>query len=318
MSIDDPTRVFAPADLDYPPVVPVEPKRHVCPVNGLELSYLVWGDAAKPPIVLVHGGKDHGRMWDWTVADMIDEWCVIVPDLRGHGDSGRAPGGGYEGEYFISDFAGLMAHLEREGFALPMPLIGHSLGGNIVLNYAAIYPDKVTRLIALEGLGASEKHYTEFMEKSPAERYRSWIDRRLKQDAIDQRRFDSPEEMVSRMAGVHKNLDETQARHLALHAARHYPDAMGGGWGWKHDPLTGIWPSPRMTAPAEYSRIYAEITCPVLLMRGEDSWASDPEKDGRIEAFRDARLINYDKAGHWLHHDRFDAFIRDVKTFLAQ
>lgn len=313
MSIDDPKTAFAPETLDFPAVVPVSPARHACPVNGLELSYLVWGDRTKPPIVLVHGGKDHGRMWDWTVAALIDEWCVIVPDLRGHGDSGRAPGGSYEGEFFISDFAGFMAHLKAEGFAMPMPLIGHSLGGNIVLHYAALYPENVTRLVALEGLGASQKMYDEHYEKPPAERFRSWIDRRLGKDTKQERRFDDPEVMVERMAGVHKNLDVAQARHLALHAARKYPD----GWGWKHDPLTGIWPAPKMTAPAEYSRLYEAIECPVLLMRGEDSWASDPKKDGRIEAFRDARLINYEKAGHWLHHDRFGDFIRDVKDFLS-
>ena len=251
MSFDDPTRVFAPAALDIAPIVPAAPQRRACPVGDIELNYLVWGDTSRPPVVLVHGGKDHGRMWDWTVAALIGEWCVIVPDLRGHGDSGRAPGGGYAGEQFVADFAAFMAHLGNEGFAGPMPLIGHSLGGNLVLTHAALYPEQVSRVIALEGLGAAPVQYHHYMERPPAERYRRWVSARLALQAKGTRRFTDPEEMVDRLARVHKNLSPEQARHLALHAIRAMPASDGGGYAWKHDPLAGIWPTPRMTSPEE-------------------------------------------------------------------
>ncbi|MCI5045162.1 MAG: alpha/beta hydrolase [Aquisalinus sp.] len=314
MSIDRPSRIYPAEDLNIPPVVETQPDRRTCVIGDIELHYLVWGDRAKPPVVLVHGGKDHCRNWDWTVAALIDDYCCITPDMRGHGDSGRSAGGGYSTELFVSDFAFFMEHLGAEGFAQPLDLIGHSMGGNIVLHYAAAYPEKVSRLISMEGLGSSQKMYDEFMEKLPAKRLRDWIDRRVAGERKQKWRFKNPEEMVERMATVHKNLRLDQSRHLALHAARLYPD----GWGWKHDPRFGFFPPPKLTAPEEYSRLYESITCPVLLMRGEDSWASDPVEDGRINAFSDARLINYPEAGHWHHHDQFDAFIKDVKDFLDQ
>ncbi len=314
MSIERPSQVFSPETIEIQRIIDAEPQRFVCPVGDIEISYLVWGDRTKQPVVLVHGGKDHSRNWDWTVAALIGEYCLITPDMRGHGDSGRSAGGGYASELFVSDFAFLMDHLEAEGFSTPLALVGHSMGGNIVLYYAAAFPEKVSRLVSMEGLGSSSKMYDAFMAKPAGERLRSWLDRRLAGERKQHWRFQGPEEMVARMASVHKNLQPEQARHLALHAARQYPD----GWGWKHDARFGFFPPPSLTSPDEYSRLYESIECPVLLMRGEQSWASDPIADGRIKVFKDARLVNYPDAGHWFHHDAFDAFIKDVKSFLEE
>ena len=314
MSIETPYKAYPAENIQIPDIVGLEPERHVCPVGDLELSYLVWGNRAKPPVILVHGGKDHARNWDWTVKALLGDYCIITPDMRGHGDSGRAIGGGYEGRNFVSDFAIFMDHLAAAGFAMPLPLIGHSMGGNIILNYAATSTEKITRLISIEGLGASQKMYDRFNETPRAERQKKWIEKRKNQALRAPRWFPDPEEMAARMAGVHKNLRAEQARHLALHAARKYNE----GWTWKHDPFVGFFPPVDMTPPAEYLSVYKVIDRPVLLMRGETSWAEDPKKDGRIKAFQDARLISYADAGHWLHHDQFDVFIQDVKEFLDQ
>jgi pimeloyl-ACP methyl ester carboxylesterase len=53
-------------------------------------------------------------------------------------------------------------------------------------------------------------------------------------------------------------------------------------------------------------------------MRGTESWASDPSEDGRAEAFQNARLVNVPEAGHWVHHDRLDEFLREVRSFLDE
>ena len=62
--------------------------------------------------------------------------------------------------------------------------------------------------------------------------------------------------------------------------------------------------------------IWNAITCPVLMLYGADSWASNPEKDGRIAEFNTARVVEYENAGHWLHHDQFDRFMAELKDFL--
>ena len=68
----------------------------------------------------------------------------------------------------------------------------------------------------------------------------------------------------------------------------------------------------------ELEELRARITCPVLLVRGTESWASDPEQDGRIAPFRDARLANIEGAGTGVHHDQLDVFLSVVRGFLAE
>jgi pimeloyl-ACP methyl ester carboxylesterase len=112
------------------------------------------------------------------------------------------------------------------------------------------------------------------------------------------------------MRDENKHLNEEQARHLTIHWA--YQNE-GGTYSWKFD---------------NYSRfgggsggLYSEwnqITCPVLLVRGTESWASDPVLDARARHLRNARLANIDGAGHWVHHDRLDVFMQHVWAFLDE
>ena len=67
----------------------------------------------------------------------------------------------------------------------------------------------------------------------------------------------------------------------------------------------------------EQYRLYQRITCPTMLVRGTESWASDPDKDGRAENFQDAQVVNIEGAGHWVHHDQLDIFLGHVRKFLA-
>src|SRR5262249_34143729 len=71
------------------------PTSHTYFSQRLRLHYVDWGDAGKPPLLLLHGGRDHCRNWDWTAAALRNEWHVIAPDLRGHGDSQWSQDGSY-------------------------------------------------------------------------------------------------------------------------------------------------------------------------------------------------------------------------------
>jgi pimeloyl-ACP methyl ester carboxylesterase len=66
----------------------------------------------------------------------------------------------------------------------------------------------------------------------------------------------------------------------------------------------------------QVEQLWNRIDCPTLLMYGANSWASNPEKDGRIRHFRHARVIEFENAGHWLHHDQFQPFIAELRAFL--
>jgi pimeloyl-ACP methyl ester carboxylesterase len=301
--------------MDYPHELPDESELSVRRVKagGLHLALRLWGDRQKPLILLQHGGKDHGRSWDWTVRELMDHYCVAVPDLRGHGDSDRPSGWGYDTIDFISDLAFIVEHLVEDGFKAPFPVVGHSLGGNIALHYAAAQPHRVKAAVSIEGLGFSQKSYDEVVAKPLAARYRDALERRLKVASRAPRNFRSRDEGIKRLAALHKQLHPQQAEHLGRHALREE----GEGWTWKHDPLLAF-SSIRPVPPSEYGPVYGSIEVPVLLIYGKDSWASSPREDGRANVFQNGRLVEIEKAGHWPHHDQFDVFIETLKPFLSE
>ncbi|MBV8615942.1 MAG: alpha/beta hydrolase [Acetobacteraceae bacterium] len=77
-----------------------------------------------------------------------------------------------------------------------------------------------------------------------------------------------------------------------------------------------LWPPIDMTRE-EIATLWERIACPTLLVYGKESWATSPAEDGRIEHFRDARVLAVEGAGHWVHHDRQAFFIAEVEAFLA-
>ena len=72
-----------------------EPTQKFVPSQRIPISYWDWGNEGGPPLVLVHGGKDHARQWDRIAQALRDDYHVVALDLRGHGDSGWSPGGTY-------------------------------------------------------------------------------------------------------------------------------------------------------------------------------------------------------------------------------
>src|ERR1700712_3929688 len=119
----------------------------------LRLHYVDWGNPDAPPLILLHGGRDHCRNWDWVASQLRDDWHVIAPDLRGHGDSDWPSDGQYPMANYVYDLAQLI-HQQK---LAPVTLIAHSLGGNISLRYAGVYPETGRRLVAIEGLGPSRR-----------------------------------------------------------------------------------------------------------------------------------------------------------------
>ena len=71
------------------------PTSHIYFSQRLRLHYVDWGNEDAPPMLLVHGGRDHCRNWDWVAQELKRDYHVIAPDLRGHGDSQWLVGGSY-------------------------------------------------------------------------------------------------------------------------------------------------------------------------------------------------------------------------------
>lgn len=275
----------------------------------LRLHYVSWGDPEAPVLILQHGGRDHARSFDWTAQALAKDWHVICPDLRGHGDSAWSPDADYTMLSFLADFAQLVDMIGAD----QVTICAHSLGGNIATRYTGLFPDRVRRLANIEGLGFSLRQPHPRASLPYADNIRRWLGERRAAAARHPRRYASIEDALARMHGENSHLSAQQARHLTLHGVARNED---GSYSWKFDPWLHVWPALDMPE-AEVKALWAAITCPVLLFYGADSWASSPAEDGRLAHFRDARLLTYDKAGHWLHHDQFERFIGDLKDFIA-
>lgn len=286
------------------------PTSHSFISQRLRLHYTAWGDPQAPALLLLHGGRDHCRSWDWVAQRLCDRWRVIAPDLRGHGDSAWSPDGDYSMMAYLYDLAQLIHQL---GLA-PLPIIAHSLGGNIALRYSGLYPENVAKLVAIEGLGPSPKMIAQRADTPISTRWRGWIEEKRKAAGRAPRRYASVEEALGRMREENAYLTEDQARHLTEHGVSQNED---GSFSWKFDNYLRIW-GPLDLAPEEVNSLWSSITCPTLLCYGEKSWASNPEKDGRAGHFKDARTVSFPDAGHWLHHDRFEMFMDEVEGFLSQ
>ena len=274
----------------------------------LRLHYADWGNPDAPVLILQHGGRDHGRSWDWVAEQLRHDWHVIAPDLRGHGDSAWSPDGNYMMDAFVYDFAQLVHTLGQD----QVTIIAHSLGGNIATRFCGIYPEKVRKLLNIEGLGPSPQVRAEIEAAGTAQRLREWIAGKRKAAGRLPRRYDSLEAAFARMKEENGFLSNEQARHLTVHGAIRNED---GTYSWKFDNYLNVWPVGDIPY-SEQEKLWQAITCPMLLLYGSDSFASNPERDGRLAHFSTARVIEYENAGHWLHHDQFERFMGDVQAFL--
>ncbi|MBF6570677.1 MAG: alpha/beta hydrolase [Candidatus Binataceae bacterium] len=284
----------------------IGPASHYFYSQRLKLHYVDWGNEDRPLAILVHGGRDHCRNWDWVAMELRGHFHLIAPDLRGHGDSDWSIGGSYSMIDYVLDLAQLM----NAAASGPAILIGHSLGGAVVLQYAGAFPERVRAVVAIEGLGPPPSM---IVEKTAHERMRTWIEEMQALARRKGREYPTLDAALHRMREANPHLSVEQARHLTVHGVRRNEN---GAFSWKFDNYVHA-TSPYLFNLKDASEIWSQIGSPCLLIRGDESqWAGDPEGDGRLAFFRAAESIVIRGAGHWVHHDRLAEFIRAVRGFL--
>jgi pimeloyl-ACP methyl ester carboxylesterase len=285
----------------------LEPVSHYYYSHRLKLQFWDWGQNRKPSLLLVHGGLDHARNWDWVARALREHFHVYAMDLRGHGNSAWAPGALYSIAEHVLDLSALADVIAD----FPIYLIGHSLGGILTLLYSGIYPDRVRKTVSIEGLGLPITHR---VHKPAPERFRSWIANVRQAERREPRSYPNLESAVARMKEANPRLSDEVARHLTLHGTNWNAD---GSLIWKFDNYARIFP-PYGHHLEDFRTVLGEIACPVLLFWGMESWAQDPETDGRASLIKNHRLVKVPGAGHWVHHDRLDLFLHETERFLLE
>ena len=250
------------------------------------------GDPSRPAVVLVHGFLDQGRAFLPVARVLAERYRVILPDLRGHGDSPHLPpGASYHFPDYVLDLAALVDHLGLERFALA----GHSMGASIAVYYAGAFPARVAALALLDGIGPAAGA----RDQSPAQ-LRHWI-----HDTRIARQRDEPpmadlDQVVARLARAAPRASVALLRELAPYAAAPGPD---GAWRWRFDPLLRT----RAALPFDAARFMSfldAITCPSLAVWGELSPFPPPDAEARAARLPDATSYVMSGIGHNLHHER--------------
>lgn len=275
----------------------------------LRLNYVDWGNPDAPPLLLLHGGRDHCRNWDWVARALRRDWHIVAPDLRGHGDSEWVP----DGHYPLSGYVYDLAQFIHQQKLAPVTIIAHSLGAMVTLRYAGLYPETVKKVVAIEGVGMPTDKFPPKELTPMPDRLRKWIADKRQLSGRLPKRYATIEDAVRRMQEENRHLSPEQARHLTLHGVNQNED---GTYSWKFDNYVRV-QDPHGLTRDQLFELWSAITCPVLHVQGAESWAANPETEGFMKLFQNARLAMFERAGHWVHHDRLDDFLAEVRRFLA-
>ena len=282
-------------------------------VRGLRSHVRHWGREGAPKIFMVHGWMDVAASFQFVVDCLQSDWHVIAPDWRGFGLSERTHSDTYWFPDYVADLDVLLEHFSPDE---PVNLLGHSMGGNVVSLYAGVRPERVRRLINLEGFGLQST----LPEQAP-KRYAKWLAELREPPTL--RSYPSRAAVAARLQKTNPRLSDARADFLSCHWAA---ENAAGEWEILGDPAHKK-PSPSLYRVEEVLACWKLITAPVLWVEAEDTnmwqWMG-PKPEARIEI--DRRLSHLAKvnaqmmpdAGHMLHHDQPALLAQMLEAFLAQ
>lgn len=280
-----------------------EPVQKFFTSQRLRISYWDWGNEDAPPLVLVHGGRDHARSWDRVAESLRDDYHVVALDLRGHGDSEWSLGGNYG----LPDNAlDVVRMIETVGS--PARVVAHSYGGSVCLLTAGTFPEHFTSLVVIEGTHSLNPK--DGVEMGPGW-VRRWGDVLRKYEEATPRVYPDLAAAEERVREANPRLPESFTPRLTEYAAR----PVEGGYIWKYD----WWVNGRTSMEIrreELPRFWSAIECPTLLLFARETRVAQRTDAG--EFIRGSRTAFIEDAGHWLHHDQLEATIAQVKPFLAE
>ena len=274
-------------------------------LRGLRHHVRCWGDPACPWVLLGTGWLDCSATFGPMVAGLLPDFHVIAPDWRGLGHS-EWPADGYWFPDYMADVDALLKALAPDG---PIHLVGHSMGAQVLSLYAGLRPERVRRLVLLDGLMMPDRGPAQAPEKLVR-----WMEQLGRERPP--KYYDSFDTLAQRIRRQHPQLSDDWAQFIAH------------GWGAEEgqgrirllaDPRHHLsMPIPYRVAESE--AVWARITAPVLFIdAGRSIFRSalpEAEHVRRRAAFANQRTEVIGDAGHMLHWDAPEATAASVKAFL--
>lgn len=275
-------------------------------IRGLRYHVRRWGDRRKPLLLLGHGFLDASATFEDLANELLDVCRVMAPDWRGLGYS-EWPADGYWFADYIADLDALVQHYGKDD--APIWLAGHSMGAQVVSLYAGLQPQRVSKLVILDGLFIPDSAPSQSVV-----RYRRWL-MQLRQP-MRAKTYASFAALAERIRVQHPQLSEARALFVAH------------GWGaadGKGRVRLQADPRHRLNMPGlfrveESMAIWREVRAPTLFIDGENSFGlsaiTAEERAARRACFGDHQEVVIADAGHMLHFDAPLATARAMAAFL--
>ena len=289
--------------------------------RGLRHHVLQWGDASavtpqRPPLLMLHGWMDVAASFQFVVDALVSDRFVLALDWRGFGLSDTPAVDTYWFPDYLGDLDAVLDALlfGNDAPAAAIDLLGHSMGGNVAMLYAGLRPQRVRRLVNLEGFGMPETR----PQQAP-KRYVQWLDE-LKQPA-QLRRYDSVDAVADRLRKTNPLLRPERAAWLAPHWSRQNAD---GQWEILGDPAHKR-ANPMLYQKAEVLECWKLIQAPLLWVEGDQTdvakwWGNrytKAEFHERLSVVTKLEKHMLSPAGHMLHHDQPEALAARLEAFLT-
>jgi len=305
----------------YQPLRPAQ-TQHL-PLRTLRYHLRTWGQARPgvAPLVLVHGWMDVSASWQFVVDALRPAFAqgrqIIAPDWRGFGRSTPpAPCDHYGFADYLGDLDALLHHCTPDH--QPVDLVGHSMGGHVAMLYAGARPQRIRRLVNLEGFGMPATRPVQAPQRT-----RQWLDelQQLGEGAIALPTYASVEEVAQRLRKTNPRLPADKALWLAGHWSAPQAD---GRWAILGDAAHKV-VNAQLFRLDETLAHYAAITAPVLAVQASDDSLGDwwkqrytlQEYHQRLQSVPHCQTAQVQDAGHMLHHDQPAAVAQLIEDFCS-
>lgn len=287
------------------------------PIRNLQYHVQIWGEPApgKTPLVMVHGWMDVAASYQFVVDALQQDHYIIAPDWRGYGKTTSGPVDNYWFPDYMADLDFLLDHYSPNQ---PVNLVGHSLGGNVVMLYAGVRPQRIRRLVNLEGFGMPAT-----TPDMAASRYAKWMDelKKLHRGELDMRAYDTIDGVARRLMKTNPRLGQDKADWLAQQWAQQ--DA-SGKWSTQGQPAHKVI-SAHLYQVEEALALYRRLSMPVLAVEASDN-SLETFWDGRytlaqyherIQQVPNVEIARIPDAGHMMHHDQPALLAELIERFIA-
>jgi pimeloyl-ACP methyl ester carboxylesterase len=284
----------------YQPLVARE--ENVLHVRGIDYCINEWGDENAPLFFYLHGWADTGSTFQFVVDALKSRWRIVAPDWRGFGRTSHT-GGPYWFPDYLADLHEILNHYS---LGSPVSLVGHSMGGNVASLYAGAMPERVNKIVNVEGFGLADSD-----PNNAPHRFREWLVANEAQ--VEFTSYPDFDNLAQKIKKRNPALDDARADFIA----REWAADVEGTIQLRADPNHRL-PNAVLYRRQEAEACWRNVSADVLLVRGGQSPFAGEIDDIRDLPFPKSEICTIPDVGHMLHFETPVCLAEQIEAFLLK